>query len=258
MLTASRSTGLRKRGLLIKRRRLLPGHVRQHADAAALRFLRSRTAAGAPGWRSGRSCPRRSRRSRAARPRRARAWNSGGSRRGSARNAWKRSLTMRRALRAHARPRGSGGRGARAGSASAPGCSSRIARAEGDERRRARARLRAMRARALGCCARSCRIRSVTSVSIIRRTVSWTRRRPASRGMRLQHRFHVAREDRDTRRAARASSRPGAQAVVDVVVVVGDLVGEVGELRLERGLPPPEEALADVAQLRARCAASSA
>ena len=43
--------------------------------------------------------------------------------------------------------------------------------------------------------------------------------------------------------------RPGAHAVVDVVVVVGDLVGEVGDLRLEPGLRSLEEALADVAQL---------
>ena len=41
----------------------------------------------------------------------------------------------------------------------------------------------------------------------------------------------------------------GAQAVVDVVVVVGDLVGEIGDLRFERRPPLLEEALADLAQL---------
>ena len=45
--------------------------------------------------------------------------------------------------------------------------------------------------------------------------------------------------------------QPRAQAVVDVVVVVGDLVGEIGHLCLERRLPPQQEALAQFAQ-RAR------
>ena len=31
-------------------------------------------------------------------------------------------------------------------------------------------------------------------------------------------------------------NKPGAQAVVHIVIVVGDLVGEVGDLRLKRGV----------------------
>ena len=42
---------------------------------------------------------------------------------------------------------------------------------------------------------------------------------------------------------------PRAQAVVDVVVVVGDLVGDVRELRLEARLAALEEAATDVAEL---------
>ena len=41
----------------------------------------------------------------------------------------------------------------------------------------------------------------------------------------------------------------GADAVVDVVIVVGDGIGEVRELRLERRLASLQESLADVAQL---------
>ena len=43
--------------------------------------------------------------------------------------------------------------------------------------------------------------------------------------------------------------QPGADAVVDVVVVVGDLVGEVGQLRLETGLQALQEPLAEFAEL---------
>src|SRR5688500_1549420 len=41
----------------------------------------------------------------------------------------------------------------------------------------------------------------------------------------------------------------GAQAVIDVVIVVGDLVGDVRELRLETGLFALEEPFANVAEL---------
>ncbi len=41
-------------------------------------------------------------------------------------------------------------------------------------------------------------------------------------------------------------------AVVDVVVVVGDLVGHIGDLRLEAGLGALQETLAEVAQLPRR------
>ncbi len=74
------------------------------------------------------------------------------------------------------------------------------------------------------------------------------RRRPASRGCAFSDRFHVAREDAYTRELLHGD-QPGAQAVVHVVVVVGDLVGEIGELRLERGLLAPEEALPHFSQL---------
>ena len=41
----------------------------------------------------------------------------------------------------------------------------------------------------------------------------------------------------------------GAQAVVDIVIVVGDLVGEIGQLRLETGLLAIHKALAHIAEL---------
>jgi hypothetical protein len=40
-----------------------------------------------------------------------------------------------------------------------------------------------------------------------------------------------------------------ADTVVNVVIVVGDLVGEVGDLRLEPGLAALDEALAELAEL---------
>ena len=42
--------------------------------------------------------------------------------------------------------------------------------------------------------------------------------------------------------------QPGAHAVVDVVIVVGDGIGEVRKLRLESGLRAIEESLADIAE----------
>src|SRR6185437_15072232 len=41
----------------------------------------------------------------------------------------------------------------------------------------------------------------------------------------------------------------GTNAVVDVVIVVGNLVGQVGDLRFEAGLAPVEETLTELAQL---------
>ena len=46
----------------------------------------------------------------------------------------------------------------------------------------------------------------------------------------------------------------GAQPVVDVVVVVGDLVGEVRDLRLEPGCVRSRKRCPTLAELRARCA----
>ena len=89
------------------------------------------------------------------------------------------------------------------------------------------------------------------------RTVSWMRRRPASSGIRLQHGRSVAFEDRDLAELLELE-QAGAQPVVDVVVVVGDLVGEVGDLRFERRPAFLEEALADVAELARVARPSSA
>src|SRR3546814_17304696 len=46
----------------------------------------------------------------------------------------------------------------------------------------------------------------------------------------------------------RQQTRP--QTIVDVVIAVGDLVGAIGELRLQRGLPVRQKAFGDVAKLR--------
>ena len=44
------------------------------------------------------------------------------------------------------------------------------------------------------------------------------------------------------------ADEPGADAVVHVVIVVGDLIGEIGELRLQPGLLAADEALAELAE----------
>jgi hypothetical protein len=41
---------------------------------------------------------------------------------------------------------------------------------------------------------------------------------------------------------------PGADAVIDIVVVIGDFIGQVGNLGFEAGLLPVEEPLADIAE----------
>ena len=90
-------------------------------------------------------------------------------------------------------------------------------------------------------------IKSATRWPIIRRTVSL----PSRCGLSADALFdptHVLREERQ-RPELLERDQTGAQAVVDVVIVVGDLVGEVRELRLEAGCVPLEEALADVAEL---------
>src|SRR5262245_5130485 len=75
---------------------------------------------------------------------------------------------------------------------------------------------------------------------------------PAAREPRefAQGRLHVAADDVHPDEALQLDE-PGAQAVVDVVVVIGDLVGEVGDLRLERGPLLADEPLTDVPE-RAR------
>ncbi len=62
------------------------------------------------------------------------------------------------------------------------------------------------------------------------------------------HLARVAREQRNILQLGQLQ-QARAQPVVDVVVVVGDLVGEVGDLRLEARLALLQEALADVTQL---------
>ncbi len=76
---------------------------------------------------------------------------------------------------------------------------------------------------------------------------SWTRRRGAPR---IAARLHgkLARTGA-TSTSSSSVDQAGAQAVVDVVVVVGDLVGEVRDLRLEARLPALEETLAQLAEL---------
>jgi hypothetical protein len=57
----------------------------------------------------------------------------------------------------------------------------------------------------------------------------------------------LAAEDREPAQLV-DRDEPGADPVVHVVVVVGDRIGEVGELRLERGLASLEEALSQLAE----------
>ncbi len=68
------------------------------------------------------------------------------------------------------------------------------------------------------------------------------------RGMALLDPTHVLREERQLLELLERD-QPRAQSIVDVVVVVRDLVGEVRELRLEARLAALEEAFADVAEL---------
>ena len=72
------------------------------------------------------------------------------------------------------------------------------------------------------------------------------RRSPICRELRA-HLARVAREQRDILQLGQLQ-QARAQPVVDVVVVVGDLVGEVGDLRLEAWLALLQEALADLAE----------
>ena len=63
-----------------------------------------------------------------------------------------------------------------------------------------------------------------------------------------EHRIVLAREQRHAA-SSLERDQSGAQAVVHVVVVVGDRVREIGDLRLEARLPALEEALPEIAEL---------
>ena len=74
-------------------------------------------------------------------------------------------------------------------------------------------------------------------------------------GVALDDAVVLAAEDRDPAQLL-DRDQAGTDAVVDVVVVVGDRVGQVGELRLERGLAAVEEPRAELAELpRVGCGA---
>ncbi len=62
-----------------------------------------------------------------------------------------------------------------------------------------------------------------------------------------QHLFHVARENADLYKLLERK-QAGTQAIVDVVIVVGDLIGEIDKLRFERRPPPLHETLANSAE----------
>ncbi len=82
----------------------------------------------------------------------------------------------------------------------------------------------------------------------MRRTTSCTSAPSAELRVLPAHELELAAEHAT---AAQVLDRdqPGTNAVVDVVVVVGDLVGKVRQLRLEARLQPLQEALAEFAEL---------
>ena len=61
------------------------------------------------------------------------------------------------------------------------------------------------------------------------------------------HLFHVARKNRDPGELL-DRQQSGPQAIVDVMVVVRNLIGQIRELRFERRSLPFHEALADIAE----------
>jgi hypothetical protein len=83
--------------------------------------------------------------------------------------------------------------------------------------------------------ARVCSMRSTAIMLIMRRMVSWISADPDPD--RRPRRLPVAGEDRHRVELLEADEAR-AQAVVHVVVVVGDLVGQVGQLGLEEGWRP--------------------
>ena len=164
----------------LKRRVRLPGHVRQHAAAALGFFDREEPPVLQDGVAVGHARHVVGDRARGVLPRALLEFR--GQQAGVRRGRPGRARSRCAAPSCSCAPRGSGGRDDRAGSASAPGSRSRTGAAEGDERRRARAPRRSTRAPGARMLRALVRMRSVTRVSIIRRTVSWIRRRPASRG----------------------------------------------------------------------------
>ena len=95
------------------------------------------------------------------------------------------------------------------------------------------------------------RLDSITSITIsltMRRTVSCTRRRPGRFGYSRMHLVELALHQRHLG-CFFQRDQASADAVVDIVIVVGDLVGEIRQLRLQPGLLSPQKALAHVAQL---------
>ena len=71
----------------------------------------------------------------------------------------------------------------------------------------------------------------------MRRTVSWIRRRPAMCGYSASRLGRMAGEEADSVELLERE-QAGAQAVIDIVVVVGDLVGQIADLRFQRGRRP--------------------
>jgi hypothetical protein len=69
----------------------------------------------------------------------------------------------------------------------------------------------------------------------MRRTTSWMSRRGERRAVALRDRIVLAPENCEPAQLL-DRDQPRAQTVVDIVVVVGDLVGHVCELRLEARL----------------------
>jgi len=100
-------------------------------------------------------------------------------------------------------------------------------------------------------------ITSATTRLIMRRMVSWITRRPVNCG--YWRRTSACALPKSAKFAQRLGlDQPRTQTVIDVMVVVGDGVGEVGQLRLEPRLTTLQEALAERAERVARWPLSSA
>jgi len=75
---------------------------------------------------------------------------------------------------------------------------------------------------------------------------------PAQLRIPLRHQLVLAAKNADLPQLV-DRDQPRTDAVVHVVIIVCDLVGEVGELRLETRLSAREKALAEIAQLAGVC-----
>ena len=82
----------------------------------------------------------------------------------------------------------------------------------------------------------------------MRRTVSCTRRRPGRSGYSRSTSLKLPPHQRHLGDLLERD-QAGANAVVDIVIVVGNFIGEIRQLRLEAGLAPLQEALAHIAEL---------